>query len=104
MSSIPVNIPMQKSILKRYAFDQILCMKNLSLKLEDNIYQETERITAKLRVARNRYINEAVDLLNRYHSRRLLKAQLSKESSLTAVDSMDVLKEMEKLLDNNQAI
>ena len=79
-------------------------MKNLSLKLEDNIYQETERITAKLSVARNRYINEAVDLFNRYHSRRLLKAQLSRESSLAAADSIEVLKEIEKLLDNDQAI
>lgn len=55
MTVVSSNIQMdQKYILKRYTLNQIVCMKNLSLKLEDNIYQETERITAKLRMARNR--------------------------------------------------
>ena len=76
-------------------------MKNLSLKLEDDIYIETERITAKLQIARNRYINEAVDLLNKYHKRRLLKSQLAKESATIKIDSMEILREMEKLKDDD---
>jgi predicted transcriptional regulator len=35
-------------------------MKTLSLKLDDKIFDEAEEITAKLHLARNRYINEAV--------------------------------------------
>lgn len=76
-------------------------MKNLSLKLEDDIYIETERITAKLQIARNRYINEAVDLLNKYHKRRLLKSQFAKESAAVKIDSMEILREMEKLKDDD---
>ena len=76
-------------------------MKNLSLKLEDDIYIETERITAKLQIARNRYINEAVDLLNKYHKRRLLKSQLAKESAAVKIDSMEILRGMEKLKDDD---
>lgn len=74
-------------------------MKNLSLKMDDDIYLETERITSRIKKARNRYINEAVDLYNKFNSRRLLKKQLVKESALTALDSMEALQEFEKLID-----
>jgi len=79
-------------------------MKNLSLKIDDDIYLETERITSRLKKARNRYINEAVDLYNQFNKRKLLKKQLSKESSLTAPDSMEALLEFEKLIDGRQTI
>lgn len=39
-------------------------MKNLSLKMDDTIFKETERITAKISKNRNRYINEAVQFYN----------------------------------------
>ena len=35
-------------------------MKKISLKLEDNIFLETEKILTKVKKNRNRYINEAV--------------------------------------------
>jgi predicted transcriptional regulator len=76
-------------------------MKILSLKLDDEIFDEAEEITSKLHLARNRYINEAVSIYNRYNKRRLLKNQLVKESALTSKDSMDILREFEKLLDEN---
>jgi hypothetical protein len=76
-------------------------MKILSLKLDDEIFKETEDITGKLNIARNRYINEAVSIYNRVNNRRLLKKQLSKESALTSKDSMDILHEFELLLDEN---
>lgn len=76
-------------------------MKTLSLKLDNNIYEDTEEMTSKLKLARNRYINEAVSMYNLYNKRRLLKKQLKKESSLTSIDSMDVLREFEKLIDGN---
>lgn len=74
-------------------------MKILSLKLDDDIYDETEKITSKLKLARNRYINEAVNIYNLFNKRRLLKKQLEKESKLTRKDSLEILHEFEKLID-----
>ena len=76
-------------------------MKILSLKLDDDIFEEAEEITSKLHLARNRYINEAVSIYNRYNKRRLLKNQLLKESALVSKDNMSILNEFEKLLDEN---
>jgi hypothetical protein len=76
-------------------------MKTLSLKLDDKIFDEAEEITSQLKLARNRYINEAVSIYNLFNKRRLLKKQLLKESKLTAKDSMDVLHEFEMLIDAN---
>ena len=76
-------------------------MKTLSLKLDDKIFDEAEELTAKLKLARNRYINEAVNIYNLYNKRRLLKNQLTKESKLTSRDSMDILNEFEKLIDED---
>ena len=74
-------------------------MKTLSLKLDDKIFDEAEEITSKLNLARNRYINEAVGIYNTLNKRRLIKKQLAKESKLTNKDSMEVLREFEKLMD-----
>ena len=74
-------------------------MKTLSLKLDDDIYNEAEKITSKMNLARNRYINEAVSIYNLFNKRRLLKKQLEKESKLTRKDSMDILHEFEKMMD-----
>ena len=76
-------------------------MKTLSLKLDDKIFDETEELTMKLKLARNRYINEAVDIYNLFNKRRLLKKQLSKESKSTSKDSMEILAEFEKFVDAN---
>jgi hypothetical protein len=76
-------------------------MKTLSLKLDDKIFDETEELTSKLKLARNRYINEAVSIYNLYNKRRLLKKQLMKESKLSSKDSMDILHEFEKLIDED---
>ncbi|MCS4435304.1 hypothetical protein [Aquiflexum gelatinilyticum] len=79
-------------------------MKNLSLKLEDDIFQETELIISKGKKNRNRYINDAIEFYNRLHKRKLLSEQLSKESKIVAQDSLEVLAEFEKLFDEGQAI
>ena len=74
-------------------------MKTISLKLNDEIFNEVEEITLALKVSRNRYINDAVSIYNRVHKRRLLKTQLEKESALASQDSMDVLHEFEWQVD-----
>jgi hypothetical protein len=76
-------------------------MKILSLKLDDQIFDDAEEITAKLKLARNRYINEAVSIYNLFNKRRLLKNQLLKESKLINKDSMDILHEFEKFVDED---
>jgi len=76
-------------------------MKILSLKLDDEIFDEAEEITSALKVARTRYINDAGSIYNRVNKKRLLKTQLAKESALTSLDSMDILHEFEKLIDEN---
>jgi predicted transcriptional regulator len=72
-------------------------MKTLSLKLDDDIFDETDKITSKLKLARNRYINDALKMFNAYKKRQLLKEQLTKESKLVSEDSMDILKEFEQM-------
>ncbi len=76
-------------------------MKNLSLKLEDDIFQETEKIVTKVKKNRNRYINEAIEFYNKLHKRRLLSKQLSKESKIVSKSSMEILAEFEKLNDED---
>jgi hypothetical protein len=76
-------------------------MKSLSLKLDDKVFNDTEEITSELKLARNRYINDAVDLYNLFNKRQLLKKKLAKESKLVAMDSRQVLDEFEKMIDEN---
>jgi len=75
----------------------LFLMKTLSLKLEDQIFEETEKVISKVKKTRNRYINEAVDYYNRYNKRKLIAGKLSRESKLVQEDSMMVLAEFEKL-------
>jgi len=76
-------------------------MKTLSLKLDDNIYDETEDMLTKIKKSRNRYINEAVDYYNRINRRNLIARKLAKESRLVRKESLAVLSEFESLQDEN---
>ena len=72
-------------------------MKNLSLKMDEKVFQETEKILTKVRKNRNRYINDAVQFYNVLQKRRILKNQLKQESKLVREESMKVLEEFETL-------
>ena len=72
-------------------------MKTVSLKIDDSIFGETEKILSKIKKPRNRYINEAIDYYNRLQKRALLEKKLKKESDLVKVDSMAVLKDFEEI-------
>lgn len=72
-------------------------MKNLSLKLQDKIFSDTENILSHLKVPRNKYINEAIDYYNRLKKQQMIAKQLEYESKLCADSSMEVLREMEFL-------
>jgi len=76
-------------------------MKNLSLKMDDAIFNETEKITTKISKNRNRYINKAVQFYNELQKRKLISRQLQKESKIVWEESMKVLAEFEKLQDED---
>ena len=72
-------------------------MKNVSLKIDDSIFGETEKILSRIKKPRNRYINEALDYYNRLQNRILLEKRLKAESNLVKKDSMSVLNEFEEI-------
>ncbi|MEZ5102898.1 MAG: hypothetical protein R2757_00250 [Draconibacterium sp.] len=72
-------------------------MKNVSLKIDDSIFGETEKILSRIKKPRNRYINEAIDFYNKLQRRLLLEKKLKKESDLVKKESMSVLKEFEEI-------
>ena len=65
--------------------------------MDDEVFQETERILTKVNKNRNRYINEAVEFYNMLQKRKILSGQLKKESKLVREESMKILEEFEKL-------
>ena len=79
-------------------------MKLLSLKLDDNIFNETESVISKIKKSRNRYINEAIDFYNKINKRKLLARKLANDSKLVSSESLDILSEFEKLQDEDQTI
>jgi len=79
-------------------------MKNLSLKLEESTFNETEKIIGTLHTNRNKYINNAVAFYNQLQKRKLLAGKLAAESKLVQSESMKVLAEFEKLEDDNSSI
>jgi len=79
-------------------------MKLLSLKLDDNIFNETESVISRIKKSRNRYINEALDFYNKINKRKLMARKLVKESKLVSSESLNILSEFEKLQDEDQTI
>ncbi len=72
-------------------------MKSLSLKLDDIVFNDTEKMISLLNKPRNRYINDAVAFYNMVQKRKILSVQLEKESKLVQEESMKVLAEFEKI-------
>ena len=72
-------------------------MKTVSLKIDESIFGETEKILTLMKKPRNRYINEAIDYYNKFQKRVILEKKLRQESELVKEDSLAVLKEFEEL-------
>jgi len=72
-------------------------MKIISLKIDDSIFRETEKILSKMKNPRNRYINEALDYYNRFQRRLIIEKRLKNESELVKNDSMSVLNDFEEI-------
>jgi predicted transcriptional regulator len=73
--------------------------KALSLKLQDDIFEDVEKIIKAAKIPRNTYINRALDFYNKINRKRMLKKQLAKASKLVQATSLEVLKEFEALED-----
>jgi metal-responsive CopG/Arc/MetJ family transcriptional regulator len=72
-------------------------MKTVSLKIDDSIFKEIEKILAFKKKSRNRYINEAIKYYNKLQRRIILEKRLKEESELVKEDFKDVLKEFEEI-------
>ena len=75
--------------------------KPLSLKLDESIYNETEKLLKVVNIARNLYINKAVDHYNRLVKRNLLAKKLKIESLSVKSNSTEVLKDFEATLNDD---
>ena len=72
-------------------------MKVISLNIDEVIFNETEKIVARMKKPRNRYINEAIDFYNQHQQRLLLEKKLYKESKIVQEDSMSILRDFEEI-------
>lgn len=79
-------------------------IKNLSLKLDDRTFEETEKILETLPINRNRYINKALSFYNHLQKRKQMAAKLAAESHLVRAESMKILAEFERLDDEATAV
>jgi hypothetical protein len=72
-------------------------VKIISLKVDDSIFGETEKILSWIKKPRNRYINDAIDYYNRLQKRAILEKKLKNESDLVKTESLNVLNEFERI-------
>jgi hypothetical protein len=72
-------------------------MKTVSLKIDDSVFRETEKILSRIKVPRNRYINEALEFYNRIKKRQLLEHKLERESDLVKGESLNALMDFETI-------
>jgi hypothetical protein len=72
-------------------------MKTVSLKIDDTIFGETEKILSRIKKTRNRYINDALDFYNRHQRRIIMEKKLKNESELVKEESLTVLNEFERI-------
>lgn len=75
-------------------------MKTLSLKLDDTVFEETEKVLEQVKISRNRYINEAIEFFNQVQKRKILAEALAEESKLVSENSIEVLRDFEELEEN----
>jgi metal-responsive CopG/Arc/MetJ family transcriptional regulator len=78
--------------------------KLISLKIDEKLLQDTEIITSKLGISRNKYINDAVLAYTKAQKRADLEVQIRKEIKLIQESSMEVLAEFEALEDDHETI
>lgn len=78
---------------------RLIMAKPVLLKLNDEIFKETEEIISQTNISRNAYINQALSIYNKLNRRRALKKLLKYESGLVHHNSLELLEEFERLED-----
>jgi len=74
-------------------------MKTISLKLDENIFHDTENLLGSINLSRNRYINEAILYYNNIQRKLQLEKILAAESKACEQSSKEVLTEFEMIDD-----
>ena len=70
-------------------------MKAISLKIQEDVFEELEKTVKEIHMSRNAYINKAVDFYNKINRKRKNR-RLLKEASLKVRDqSLAFLREIE---------
>ena len=72
-------------------------MKIVLLKMDDAIFEETEKILLNIGISRNKYINKAIEYYNIVQRKQILEKRIKVESKLVKKDSMNVLKDFKKI-------
>ena len=72
-------------------------MKTISLKIQNSIFKETEKLVSTMEKSRNKYINDALEFYNLAQKRKIIEKKLKKESLLIKTNSMTVLREFEEI-------
>jgi hypothetical protein len=85
-------------------------MKTVSLKIDDAIFGETEKILSRIKKTKNRYINDALD----YYNRHQLTTKIEKEADILRVhlkkgmanllENCDILIDQIRAIDNKRLI
>ncbi|MBF0493228.1 MAG: hypothetical protein HQM15_10665 [Deltaproteobacteria bacterium] len=73
--------------------------KALSLKLEEDLFLETEKLLKEIQIPRNTYINKAVSFFNQCTKKKMIKKKLKREALLLQSDTREFLKDFELLED-----
>jgi Arc/MetJ-type ribon-helix-helix transcriptional regulator len=69
--------------------------KAISVKLDERVFQEAEKMVRRKRTNRNAYINKAIRLLNRLERREMLRGQLERESLTSRKEIEEVLRDFD---------
>lgn len=72
-------------------------MKAISLKIDDPIFVETEKILSITKKPRNRYVNEAIAYYNKVQKRKIVEQKLAMEYRMMKAEMMAIPKEADHL-------
>ena len=79
-------------------------MKNISLKLDEDIFDKTEELSNQMKISRNRYINNALKFYNKYQTRAIIEEKLKLESEKSKDQSMEILEEFDISTNTDETI
>jgi len=57
-------------------------MKSILLKLDDKLFEETDRQVKAIKTSRSNYIKTAIEQYNKWHKKKTLEDQLEREAKL----------------------